>query len=461
MNRRADRVARSPRFGNYEDAEAGASSAPPHGRSNDMVGTAHRRRTFLTIPTLVLALAGIAWAAGGGLEPNFGTGGVVTSSLTGSTWALTVASNGKTLVGGYEAGNGWWLQRLNADGSGDAGFGAGGIARLFGGGADQNYLLDLAVDANDRPIAAGFSSVSTISKSGAVTVTKYPTLARFTATGSLDTTFAGTGWFRVAVPGSTGSSEGLRVAVLSDGRILLSGFAPFVVDKKGTKYVRPFVARYSSNGSLDTTFGSGGYAIDSRFAENVADSFAWGLAVQSTGKIVLAWRTTAHRWMITRFLSNGTVDSAFPTISSTTDYVVGLAIDASDRILVTGSKPTASGADAKLVRYGADGALDTSFGAGGTATVHVSDAQYAWTRPIVQPLDGALVFGVQVGSTSPTATTVRVLGDGSLDPSYGSNGVGATLPGFPRCAGLAPDGGILLGGLVSAYQQFVARYAPN
>ena len=103
-------------------------------------------------------------------------------------------------------------------------------------------------------------------------------LARYNTNGTLDTTFGTSGKVITDFAGS--NDIGLGVAVRSDGKIVAVG-RTFASGR--TAFA---AARYNGNGTLDTTFGTGGRATTS-FVGSLGDQ-AFAVAIQPDGKAVVA-----------------------------------------------------------------------------------------------------------------------------------------------------------------------------
>ena len=124
-------------------------------------------------------------------------------------------------------------------------------------------------------------------------------LIRFNENGSLDTSFGDNGtvvfpFFGVAINAAELQSDGKIVVV---GSASVNGSVDF------------FIARFNSNGSIDSTFGSGGVAT----VNQGSFDFFTSLAIQPDGKIVAAGNTSdgGRRGAVIRFNSNGTIDMTF------------------------------------------------------------------------------------------------------------------------------------------------------
>jgi uncharacterized delta-60 repeat protein len=428
-----------------------------------------RKRKIWGVGAVIAAAAAVALAAGGSLDATFGSGGVAWTD-GGHMGEIAVQADGKVVAGGLRptgavnaAGQGineWVVRRLDANGSLDAGFGTGGLVRLFGtstGGGD--LLEDLDLDASGRIVAVGMTWVTTVTGKGSkrkVTSVASATLVRLNANGSLDTTFGAGGVVKIAVPGTI-RSLGSAVLLEPDGRIVIVGNATW------TNLEQPFAARCLANGSLDTSFGSGGISVDTRVSPS--SQSVRGAALQSTGHIVFG-KGLVPDWIVSRFLPNGAVDTGFNSPPTSDFYLYGLAVDRFDRIVATG-RTLAHPQTARVRRYLADGSADASFGVSGVATID-SYAEEKTFFGVEFQSDDRIVFGLSVATTYPSqsfmATTVRLNDDGSLDSTYGTGGhstlidMGADNPTFGWYMDIAPDGRIVLAGPGPNGQWFFARY---
>src|SRR5437773_151193 len=224
-----------------------------------------------------------AQAAGGDLDPTFGTGGMVMTDLSRSTDianAVAVQSDGKLVVVG------------------------------------QTYQNN---DYSDEDFA----------------------VARYNTDGTLDRTFGARGKVRTDFPGMAAVPS--SVVIQPDGKIVVAGGAfplfTFAGDFK--------VVRYNPNGSLDTSFGSGGI-VTTFFPQG---SYAFAVALQPDGKIIAAG---------THFVDFN------PGDMSDTDFA--------------------------LARYNPDGSLDSTFGNGGTVTTDFFGTEDDVFSVLIQP-DGKIVAG--------------------------------------------------------------------
>ena len=272
-------------------------------------------------------------------------------------------------------------------------------------------------------------------------------IARYNTDGSLDTSFDGDGLVTTDF-GSTHDSAS-AVAVQSDGKIVVAGsnISDFACD---------FVlARYNSNGSLDSAgFGSGG-KVTTDFAGDFDTASA--MVIQSDGKIVVAGSASGN-FGLARYNSNGTLDTAgFGTGGKvTTDFFA--VSGATDLIIQPDGKLLAAGGannDFALARYNSNGTLDTTgFGSGGKVTTHLGG--FDFISGLALQKDGGILaagrFFPKEGNGKPAAffALARYTAGGNLDPSFGTSGI-VTADFFSvdnRAAAVAlqNDGRIIVGG---------------
>jgi uncharacterized delta-60 repeat protein len=258
------------------------------------------------------------------------------------------------------------------------------------------------------------------------------------------------------------------------------------------------LVRLNTNGSLDSSFGSGGQVSVNPSGARKGSGNGWSVAIQRvpaiTGeeRIILGGQSKLSSsdnsdWTLMRFRSNGATDTSFGSSGIVKTYFSGFGdqarrvrIDSSNRIVAAGNTYSASSScgsyvnDFAVVRYTQDGSLDGSF-AGSKQVVDIyggSDYLYGLA---LQPDDKILIFGS--GYSSDNAVThfalVRLNVDGSRDASFGllGNGVVTTdLYGFDSygfALALNPtDGKIVAAGgayLATGNAQgdiVVARYLP-
>ena len=188
-------------------------------------------------------------------------------------------------------------------------------------------------------------------------------IARVTSDGALDTTFSGDGKVTVDWNGDD-ICRALRLQ--SDGKIIIGG----TTNNQGSSG-DAFVARYNTDGTIDTSFSSDGiHTFDT--GDNHRD-LLMDLQIQSDGKIVAGGYIDSPRdgW-VARLNTDGTMDTSFgggdgvvTTQFGTNDHIQALAIAADGKILAGGwTDGFGTGDDFLVAKFTTAGAIDTSFGGG-------------------------------------------------------------------------------------------------
>jgi len=412
----------------------------------------------------LLAACTSAFAAAGSLDPTFGTGGIVDTDFgpNNNNFSFSdaaLAPNGDIVVAGsvsfldgqQEEGV---ILRYLPTGALDTSFANKGILALPAPASyflGSSYTGSLTVQSTGK-ILALFGATNN-------TGTEFETvLLRLNTNGQPDTTFGTGGQVTINFPAPATFAAGPSLVLAQpDGKILLAGSAtPPFRSKLSPETV---LARYLSNGALDTTFGSAG------FAEVVAISTPSALALLSgdgilainqtaqvaqftpagvllkapTGGTVVAIKSSGIVTFqpngsylfastgqgpggrrdidakISRFLASGAVDPSFasPVISFGSDGAVvesdpaGIGVDSLGRITIGGIYANGGSGFFGLARVNANGTLDTTFGKGGTLTTQVALEGSVWAI-LVQPDNKILAIG-EVQISKDTSDTMEDL----------------------------------------------------
>ena len=282
----------------------------------------------------------------GALDPGFGAGGVVTTTIGASAAPQAVAldSLGRIVVAGTANGH-FFVARYTTAGALDTTFNSVGTATASIGASDWGQ--GVAVQTDNKIIVAGYSDLGP---------SENYALLRFNISGTLDTTFNVTGKVNTDI-GSNTNDQAHALAIQPDGKIVVAGFST----SGGQSFA---TLRYNANGSLDTSFGVSGRITTTVGAVNEAHA----LAIQPTGKIVVAGDTGSGgnvNFALVRYTKNGALDTTFnsggaiPGIVTTDlaggsdDLLYGLAIQPDNQIVVAGSidQGGASAVDVAIARY--------------------------------------------------------------------------------------------------------------
>lgn len=312
-----------------------------------------------------------------------------------------------------------WIARLTSGGAIDAGFAGGGLSYLPTGYSAAETTA-LAVDASGRTLAAVAARSSATTAQGAVWV------LRFTATGALDTTF-GTGGV-VEVARQDPGSRITNLTVQTSGRILALGYTKRASDASHAVFV---AALLSSNGTLDTSFGSGGKAS---IAMGGSQPIPVGFDVASDGRIALvaAGATTAGRDVyVARMTAAGVLDSGFGSggiarihLSDAAARPVGIGVRADNSMVVAGTAVKGSGANADVffAKLTTAGALDSTFGTGGVARVDSGSAMLDLRAGVLPPTGTLAAAGNTVEGNANRVVVVAVTSAGQPDTTLASGG---------------------------------------
>jgi len=345
---------------------------------------------------------------------------------------------------------------LAGAGSLDTSFSFGGkVTTPIGSGTDVAQAVALQPDG--KIVAAG-NSISGFTDRFA--------LARYNPNGSLDTSFDGDGKLTTAI--GSGNENAYAVAIQPDGKIVAAGYS-----SNGSDYDFA-LARYNANGSLDTSFDGDGKQTT---AIGGSDDVAFAVALQPDGKIVAAGQSfngSNDDFALARYNANGSLDTSFDgdgkqttAIGSGNENAYAVAIQPDGKIVAAGRSSNGSDDDLALVRYNANGSLDSSFDGDGKQTTAFGSGNDDAYAVAIQP-DGKIVaagYGL-VGSVSEFALA-RYNPDGSLDSSFDGDGKQTTAIGSGDAAyavAIQPDGKIVAAGNSfngSDVDFGVARYNPN
>ena len=341
---------------------------------------------------------------------------------------------------------------LAAPGDLDTTFGGGIVEFSVGSVGDEANGVSVLPDG--RVLAAGSArSSSTISQDSSWV------LMQRTVAGAADPSFgggSGKAFFKVGGNfGTSGKPDGALYGLLAknNGTIIAGGCA---LDSTGS-YFNTYVAQWHADGTLDSSFGSGGLA----FASFGKGSCAGGLLMEADEKLIAVGYLTdangdADLPAILRFDTSGALDPTFgvggvfqvPSSipASQVGSVYGITIQPDNKFVVSMCNFSSGITNpvSVLIRLSSLGKLDTTFGTKGVATTGIKACVGGLT---IQP-DGKIVAAFS-SPDQPNNGVVRFTSQGALDTSF--NGQGWVL--VPKMGGgalaLLPTGQILLAG--SAY----------
>jgi uncharacterized delta-60 repeat protein len=299
----------------------------------------------------------------------------------------------------------------------------------------------VAVEADGKIVVAGYAGVGSADQIA---------LVRYDVDGNLDKSFNGTGKIITAVGDGDCKAEGL--ALQSDGKIVVAGYSFNPIGKNRAEFT---VLRYNVDGTLDTGFGESG-KVTTDIGRN-SDS-ANSVAMQGDGKIVVAGDTFApgnNDFAVARYNTNGTLDTTFNRIGKATadfsklDYGRAVAVQSDGKIVVAGDAANGDTRTFAVALFNTTGRPDTSFNKTGKVTTDLGGNAEA-RGVAVQSDRKIVVVGFVLIDGAEKFAVVRYNPDGTLDASFGSTGKVLTLVGVSgsnaTSIALQSDGKILVAG---------------
>ncbi len=322
--------------------------------------------------------------------------------------------------------------------------GDGRVVSALGTGADR--IIGIVAQSDGKIVVSGFSTSASLQDFS---------IARYNVDGSLDTTFNGTGYNIVNMAGP--QDVGYRVVVQSDGKYIVAGQA----DSASTDDFA--LVRFNANGTLDTTFGTGGKVVTQSTSNT---DQARDVVVQTDGKIIVVGHygdntNQSKDVSLVRYTSIGAIDTTFGTngrvitpVGSGTanDEGRAIALLSDGKILVGGLTDKGTDYDFMMLRYNANGALDTTFGTNGISRIAVGPGNDLSYDFVVQS-DGKIVMGgFGSNGSNNDFEAVRLNADGSLDTTFGTAGKVVVPMGTNDSSytiALQTDGKIILSGFTN------------
>jgi uncharacterized delta-60 repeat protein len=377
--------------------------------------------------TLIAALLGgsAAWGqAAGSPDPTFGKDGTVTTTFTGAgspvmlpVGALEQPNGDIVVLSQFDFVNGSGTQigltRYTSAGVLDTTFGTKGSTIT----AFSTFTFGpswFALESNGEFLIAG--TVGGLA-SGFVDFG----LARFTAAGVLDTTFGTDGV--VAVQVGTREDGPSAFLLQPNGQILMGG-----LENSGGKQGPPAalsLARFNSNGTLDTTFGASGVVL----ASPAPLGGPQALALLSNGDYLAVGASDDKNGTLVEFSSTGvqqttvTTETVTATSPSALELVPNL-FESNGSYLVASlhceGGSDCRGTDTEVQLFGETGVLNSSF----SSTPFGFGGLHNTPQALAVQSNGQVVVGdlVEAASGSNSGGIARLDTNGELDTTFGSGG---------------------------------------
>ena len=291
--------------------------------------------------------------------------------------------------------------------------------------ATQAYINPTALQPDDKLLTGGTGSG-----------TRQYFLSRHNKDGSLDSSFGVAGavitLFDDLIESLLQINGWQAIAVQPDGKIVAAGTASkYKIDVPGDF---PFeadivLARFETNGALDSSFGNNGRLGTDLGLQEIATT----IAVQADGKILVGGyqQETSNgdgsHILLMRYNSDGRLDESFNqgkgyvTYFKETGFTHALLVQPNGRILIGGSYNINE--EFFMVRYQPDGKIDADFGnVGEVRTSFGNGIQGTYINSLTLDENGRIIAAGVVDSYMK-GEVVRYLPDGSLDNSFGEGGI--------------------------------------
>jgi uncharacterized delta-60 repeat protein len=321
----------------------------------------------------------------GSIDTSYGTSGRTTTAVSTSSdtaYTLALQPDGRLIIAGeasVSSSTDFMLLRQNADGTPDNTFDTDGRLTLAHGTLTDGARA-VVVQNDGRIVVAGMSGNGT---------TDDIALARFNTNGSLDTTYGTAG--RVTSNISAGLDRAYAAVLYPGGRVLIAGETRNAANTS-TDFA---IVRYNTDGSLDTSFGTGGIV---KITPGTGTDIANALLVLPNGRILVAGEAAGDA-AIARLMPDGALDTTFGTsgwtvlpVLAAADIIRAIALQPDGRILATGSASNGTNLDLAVMRFLESGQPDATFGTGGKRTFAPGTANDIG-RGIAVQNDGSIVIG--------------------------------------------------------------------
>jgi uncharacterized delta-60 repeat protein len=277
------------------------------------------------------------------------------------------------------------LARFNADGSIDTSFGTNGYVKTELG-SDDDYISDIQITTAGDIYAAGYTEDTTTNYSIAKVL-------KYDASGNLDTTFGTNGIQTISLAKGVNLNE---ISVQNDGTIFLTGSSTDLTDNRDL-----LIVKLDANGNFDASFGTNGMLLtDLGYTNEYITDF-----VIHNNKIVITGTVSGTNFLphtvLARFTMNGTLDTTFSTdgyhleTPDNSDYSTcfgkKIRILPDGTILASGHAIGNNNYDLFLVAFNDDGTRATGFGNNGQY-LHLNSARQDFSGDLVIQADGKIII---------------------------------------------------------------------
>jgi uncharacterized delta-60 repeat protein len=367
----------------------------------------------------------LKWTADGALDQSFGTNGLATEAFGfgyNAGTAIAALPDGNVIAGGIIYGTAglprpFGIARFLSNGTLDPTFGAGGKVTTLVPAINGVGVASIRVQPDGRIVVVGMAD-NNVAVPALVSTPNQLVLARYDQFGVLDPTFGTSG---IVVTTANSSVDSVSAAVVTaDGGIVVAGRGSTSAFDLGIA-----VWRFRSDGSLDTTFGTAGRTIVAPVALPASGGYPWAqsMVVDPNGNLVIGGYRGQDDFgisplLIVRLRPNGSLDTTFGTGGVTTtkvgkmaSYAFALAVQPDGKIVAAGTTADETGQRVLLARYLPNGTLDPWIGRGGV--VETTVGQNSAAMGVSVRSDGKVTLGgwfqAETAPGSQTSTSYPTL----------------------------------------------------
>lgn len=291
-------------------------------------------------------------------------------------------------------------------GSLDPSFSDDGILVISSAGRDEAKAV--AVQPDGKILVAGFIN-------GTSTINTYDMVVyRFNEDGTYDNTFDGDGKLII----NPGRNDGVDAMLIQpDGRILLAGYTGDASNCLGKCYVR-----LNTDGSLDNTFGTGGWVAYDYGVCSPTVQVMRGLDIDASGNIysggyINSGASGPALWLY-KIKQDGSLDNSFDG-----DGAIYMAGELTNCVSLNNNKLLLNLGDINkgVLRLNADGTLDNTFDSDG----YLLFSSFMCNNLYVNDQNKILIIGTSLlpNNEGKGIDLFKINDDGSLDNSFGNNGM--------------------------------------
>lgn len=416
-------------------------------------------KTLLNITFLIIffPLIDLIAQTPGELDPDFGTGGIVSTFDSGDeeSNAIIVQPDGKILIAAESNGH-FSVFRFNADGSVDLSFNEEGFTWTNIGTADIPF--DIALQPDNKIVVAGISfPFGDLSEFGIV---------RYNPDGNLDSSFSDEG--KHTIDFDSDYSGAYAVLIQPDEKIVLGGTT------WGEEGYDLAIVRLNADGTLDESFDDDGMVVTD--LDEASFDIIYDVALQNDGKLVAVGvnQSATDSFVVVRYLPNGALDpefggdgKAFYKFSGfSNERLNDVLIQPDGKILAAGTVNTGTNNNFAILRLLDDGSLDPDFNGTGYNISSFPDATRIMQIGLMS--DGKIVAAGDIYVDADYQIAVAsYTQDGILDSEFSDDGILALELGEQDCYATAlaiqnDDKILVTGSFFDGFEfaGFIARYFP-